>query len=284
MTQLSSALLHRLDRFAVIAVSGGDAKSYLQGQLSFDIDRLTPGRMELSCCNSAQGRVQAVLWLIERSDATLMLLSSDLVQSTLTRLKKYVLRAKVKLEVSDRFAVFAATNVDLDTSPQAHVEAGDRTYVRWPGDPARYLCIAPADSAEVDPLVEAAWRHADIAAGLPQVYAQTHESFVAQMLNLDLLGGISFEKGCYTGQEIIARTHFRGAIKRRMFRYRTDGAMPEPGSRVVLGEQHAGDVVDAVATSSGSELLAIVSLAHAEAQLQLASGAKLEKLPLPYQL
>ena len=75
------------------------------------------------------------------------------------------------------------------------------------------------------------WHAADIRAGLPQVYPQTHESFVAQMLNLDLLGGVSFEKGCYTGQEIIARTHFRGTVKRRMLRYAAACPAPAPGTR-----------------------------------------------------
>jgi folate-binding Fe-S cluster repair protein YgfZ len=100
------------------------------------------------------------------------------------------------------------------------------------------------------------------------------------MLNLDLLGGVNFEKGCYTGQEIIARTHFRGAIKRRMFRFEYSGPPPTPGTRVLAGEQHAGDVVDA----AEDELLAVITLAQAEAELKLESGAQLKKLPLPYAL
>jgi folate-binding protein YgfZ len=115
---------------------------------------------------------------------------------------------------------------------------------------------------------------------LPQVYPETHEAFVAQMLNLDLLGGVNFEKGCYTGQEIIARTHFRGAIKRRMFRFGYVGEPPLPGTRVLAGEQHAGDVVDAAA----GELLAVINLAQQDAELKLDNGGQLKKLPLPYAL
>lgn len=229
-----------------LLVSGADARSFLQGQLSADIDALTPARALPASCNSAQGRVQAVLWLTERADGIALLLPASLTERIAARLRKYVLRSKVK----------------IDESPAA------------PG------IVEPAAYRERD------WQLAGIRAGLPQVYPETYESFVAQMLNLDLLGGIAFEKGCYTGQEIIARTHFRGAIKRRMFRFRSEGPPPAPGTRVLAGEQHAGDVVDAAATSEGCELLAVVSLAQQDAELELESdrGVGIKKLPLPYSL
>jgi len=214
--------------------------------LSADIDALTPARALPASCNSAQGRVQAVLWLTERADGIALLLPASLTERIAARLRKYVLRSKVK----------------IDESPAA------------PG------IVEPAAYRERD------WQLAGIRAGLPQVYPETYESFVAQMLNLDLLGGIAFEKGCYTGQEIIARTHFRGAIKRRMFRFGSEGPPPAPGTRVLAGEQHAGDVVDAAATSEGCELLAVVSLAQQDAELELESdrGVGIKKLPLPYSL
>jgi len=229
-----------------LLVSGADARSFLQGQLSADIDALTPARALPASCNSAQGRVQAVLWLTERADGIALLLPASLTERIAARLRKYVLRSQVK----------------IDESPAA------------PG------IVEPAAYRERD------WQLAGIRAGLPQVYPETYESFVAQMLNLDLLGGIAFEKGCYTGQEIIARTHFRGAIKRRMFRFRSEGPPPAPGTRVLAGEQHAGDVVDAAATSEGCELLAVVSLAQQDAELELESdrGVGIKKLPLPYSL
>jgi tRNA-modifying protein YgfZ len=281
MTDFSSASLRRLDDFAAIAVTGPDAKSFLQGQLSFDLDHLTPARAELASCSSAQGRVQAVSWLIERSDALLLVLPTSVAEATSIRLRKYVLRAKAKLEIAARFSIFAARGLPALGESRTHIEAFDRSYVQWPGG-ERVLCVAPWESGEPDANASLEWHRADVAAGLPQVFPETIESFVAQMLNLDLLGGISFEKGCYTGQEIIARMHFRGAAKRRMFRFRTDAAPPAPGTRVVVDGQHAGDVADAVASEDGSELLAVISLSHADSALQLESGAPLVKLPLPY--
>ncbi|HEY7642003.1 MAG TPA: hypothetical protein VH814_19890 [Steroidobacteraceae bacterium] len=226
---------------ATLLVSGSDARAFLQGQLSADIDALAPSRALLTSCNSAQGRVQAVLWLVARSDGIALILPASMVERTAARLRKYVLRSKVA----------------IDAVPDA---------VELP---------APHAYREPD------WRLAGIRAGLPQVYPQTHETFVAQMLNLDLLGGVSFEKGCYTGQEIIARTHFRGTIKRRMFHFASASSPPLPGTRILAGDQHAGDVVDAAATNEGSELLAVISLAQQETALTV-EGVPLRRLPLPY--
>lgn len=227
-----------------LRVSGAEARAFLQGQLSADIDALAPARALLASCNSVQGRVQAVLWLVERSDGIWLILPASMVERVATRLRKYVLRSQVKIEESP-------AAIDL---PEPHAYR------------------------------EPEWRLAGIRAGLPQVYPETHEAFVAQMLNLDLLGGVSFEKGCYTGQEIIARTHFRGAIKRRMFRFACASPPPAPATRVLFGEQHAGDVVDAVAANEGCELLAVINLTQQDAALELETsrGVTLRKLPLPY--
>ncbi|HKU15805.1 MAG TPA: hypothetical protein VJQ52_15525 [Steroidobacteraceae bacterium] len=227
-----------------LRVSGADARSFLQGQLSADLEALTPSRALLASCNSAQGRVQAVLWLTDHGEWIELALPASMIGQTATRLRKYVLRSKVAIDDLPGAVAFAP--------PHAYSD----------GD----------------------WRLAGIRAGLPQVYPQTHEAFIAQMLNLDLLGGVDFEKGCYTGQEIIARTHFRGAIKRRMFRFGCTTPPPVPGTRILAGEQHAGDVVDAAATGDGCELLAVISLAQQDAGLELEAnrGAMLQKLPLPY--
>jgi folate-binding protein YgfZ len=288
MTQLAPTTLHRLDHLETIFVTGPEAKTYLQGQLSFDLNRLSGERTELATCNSPQGRVQAVLWLIERTDGIALLLPASMLETTLARLKKYVLRAKVKIEPgAGRVQVCGARIGGFEGEPRVHRQTGDRSEVNWPGAEPRVLSLVERSlGVASDPTLVEAWRRADIAAGLPQVYPQTHEAFVAQMLNADLLGGIGFEKGCYTGQEIIARTHFRGAIKRRMFRFRADCAPPAPGTRLVSGEQHAGDVVDAVATEGGCELLAVVNLSQIDdaVALDTPERAPLTRLPLPYQV
>lgn len=283
-----SSRLTRLQRFGSIAVTGADARNFLQGQLSFDMRRLTPQRLEVASCNSTQGRVQAVLWLVERSDAIVLVLPASLVDATIARLRKYVLRAKVKIESgAEQFAVCDAGQLPVGDIARAHEQRERMSFIRWPGATPRTLALAPAAaSMATDPTLEHSWHLDDIRAGLPQIYPQTQELFVAQMLNLDLLDGISFEKGCYTGQEIIARTHFRGTVKRRMFRFRADCAAPPPATRIVADGARAGEVVDAVATPDGCELLAVIGLAQIEAALELdgVAGGRLERLEMGYEV
>lgn len=278
----------RLDDLGTIIVTGADARSFLQGQLSFDLTRLTNARVELASVNSPQGRVQAVTWLVERTDAIILLLPIERVDTIVARLRKFVMRARVGIESG--IGQLDVGGVTHDTAPgplRSHSQANGHSRIGWPGAVARSLIIAPtADPLPVDSLRAAQWRREDIGAGLPQVYTATHETFVAQMLNLDLLQGISFDKGCYTGQEIIARMHFRGQVKRRMLRFAFAGAPPLPGTRVIASGSHAGDVVAAVATATGSELLAVINLAQQHASLTIdgQTDKVLTPLALPYEV
>jgi len=300
----------KLPYLGAILVSGPDARTFLQGQLSADVESLDATRARLATCNSPQGRVQAVLWMVERNDGIALILPAAIAEATAARLRKYVLRSKVSIEPARLHAATLARHAQPApvalSGARAHVEHEGVSYIDIPGH-ADALLIAPAhgEAAAIDPatndaaaLAEARWRLDDIRAGLPQVHPQTHEAFVAQMLNVDLLDGISFEKGCYTGQEIIARTHYRGTIKRRMFRYTAPCPPPAPGTRILVGDaagahegaqatgaQHAGDVVDAAAAGSGCELLAVISTAQLGAPLVLdtARTVRLQRESLPYE-
>ncbi len=297
----------RLPQFGAMRLSGPDTRTFLQGQLSADVLTLTPETVLLASCNSAQGRVQAVLWVLERGNDIVLITSAELIEGTAARLKKYVLRAKVKFEpetlhvyglASATSALPATGDECMDargratqgavaegqgegaaawTAPLAQTQQPNMNLVSWPG--SRTLLIALRNDTAVDGAFVREWQLADIRCGVPTVHTQTHESFVAQMLNLDLLGGISFEKGCYTGQEIIARTHYRGTVKRRMLRYRFSGATPAPGTRIVAGDEMAGEVV----TAAADELLAVIQLAHLGDVLRVEGAqAPLQPLTLPY--
>lgn len=285
MKDSTVAAVTRLEQFGIIQATGADARTYLQGQLSFDLERLIPQRLELASCSSAQGRVQAVLWLVERSDGITLVLPAAMMGAALVRLRKFVLRAKVKIEAATERLVVYEAETPAEMSLRQHVEHDGVSLIRWPGEPRRVMMIAPpGHTATSDPIRQQAWHLADIRAGLPRIYPQTNEIFVAQMLNLDVLEGISFDKGCYTGQEIIARAHFRGAVKRRMFRFRAATRPPDPATRIAFDGNHAGEVVAAAATPEGCELLAVVTAAHADGALVLdrSPPIKLERLELPY--
>lgn len=293
--------MHALTSLAAVRFTGNDVRIFLQGQLSNDLQLLTPERSLLASCNSAQGRVQAILTLIERGDGIVALLPAAMVEITIARLRKYILRSKVVIEgAQEQLQLFAATRAELELQqlplPQqagAHWERLSTSVLRWRDPQERFLVIRPralvgdipaARRAGSDP--DQDWHLAEIRAGLPQVFPETHESFVAQMLNLDTLGGISFEKGCYTGQEIIARAHFRGAVKRRMFRLSADGSPPPAGTRIFAEGTHAGEVVMAAAVGTGCELLAVLHLTHRQQPLELESrpGVVLTPQQLPYAL
>ncbi|MBM0105110.1 folate-binding protein YgfZ [Steroidobacter sp. S1-65] len=276
----------QLPRLAAILVTGADARGYLQGQLTADLDKLSPDRVQLACCNSPQGRVQAVLWMLDRRDGIALVLPAALLDGTVLRLRKYVLRAKAKIEPAGHLQLASLSRSALPadvTLPEAwsHCERGDVSYFTLPGV-SDVMALGPL-SASVDVAHEREWHLSQLRAGLPQVYPETHEAFVAQMLNIDLLGGISFDKGCYTGQEIIARAHFRGTVKRRMFLFHSTGPAPAPGTRVLAGEQHAGDVVDAAATDDGCDILAVISLAQLDSPLHVdGQTALLSRKSMPY--
>ena len=300
MRQFATTLrrMQRLNNFGTISFTGADVRNFLQGQLSNDLQLLTPQQSLLNSCNSAQGRVQVVLTLIERSDAIVAVLPASMIDTTMARLRKYILRSKVVITAThNTLHCNAATAHDLQsatlpipTTLGAHLQQHASSILRWPDANAeRYMVLQTTietNTAATDD--DHQWLLADIRAGLPQVLPPTHEAFVAQMLNLDLISGISFNKGCYTGQEIIARAHFRGAVKRRLFRMRAACPPPAPATRILLQADqatHAGDVVMAAATDNGCELLAVLSLNQQGAPLCLETHPMnlLEQLSLPYE-
>jgi folate-binding protein YgfZ len=275
--------LGRLSQFGLARFSGPDNLSFLQGQLSNDTNRLTVGAPLLAAFSTPQGRVAAVLHLLPHSSGVMAILPRELVLPTVERLRKYVLRAKVRIEdVSDQFAVFGRNGTDASPADGLPVPEAAHAYVerdgigvarlgsdRPPSLTNRFWVIGTAQDltaqgivslATEEPRVEHAWRLADIRAGLPQIYAATREMFVAQMLNLDLIDGISFTKGCFTGQEIIARTQHLGRIKRRLHRLRLPAGTWAVGQAVHLTDGRSGRLTELAAVGAEFEALAVLTL------------------------
>jgi tRNA-modifying protein YgfZ len=257
----------------VLAFRGPDAATFLQGQLSANVVELVSGMSLLTGFHNAQGRAIALLTLARLSPEDIFaVLPGELVEDVTVRLRKYVFRAKVTIEPSLLRPVGAAAGAD---------PFGAYAF-RW-GD--RQLMLAPEGRGPECGADSAAWELADLRQGMPQVYAATSETFVAQMLNLDLLGGISWDKGCYTGQEVIARAHYRGKVKRRMQRWRGHGAIPSPGDTAHTADGRALTVVRAARADDGFELLAVGTFGAPEGAAPAADGSTVEgPLPLPYSL
>lgn len=272
----------RLLDWAAVRASGADADAFLQGQLSSDLRQLTPQRAQRSSWSSPKGRMLALPLLLRDIDGAIELwMPAGLIEPVLKRLRMFVLRAKVMLQDartqrtaigvlgSDASAWLAQRGLLAPLARMDVAQAGDLHVLRVEGTPSRYIVFGPPEriealDTETSPHTDS-WRAADIEAGVPVVYPQTQDRWVAQMTNLDLLGGISFDKGCYTGQEIVARLHYLGALKKRMFRLRGAGPAPAPGTEVfdAAGDQQSvGDVVDAAATGEGFVASAVLQLSR----------------------
>lgn len=311
MPPASTGVAASTSAWAGIHVQGRDARSFLQGQLTQDLRALTAGAALRAALCSIQGRVIACAWLAETAPAAgepgvWIVLPGELAEPAAAVLRRYVLRAKLRISTADGHASVRTWLADdsavLDTllardvavpAALAVCHRADMTWLR--AGPRRALSIvtdAPRSGATESP-APAGLRIADpssfelaaIRDGEPMVFAATREHWVPQMLNLDLIGGISFAKGCYTGQEIVTRTQHRGQIKRRMLRYAAHGtAPPAPGDPVLSATGRAGEIVRAAADGSGVELLAVVSLDHTTSPLSLENGTPLLPQPLPYSL
>jgi folate-binding protein YgfZ len=279
---------------AWLRVSGSEAETFLQGQLSNDMRLLSSERAQISSYNSAKGRMLAVLHLLRVGEEIFIELPRTIADSTLARLKMFVLRARVTLEKADDVdalalfgegaaAVLATHGMPTPEAPLQCRTDDSRglTVLRRLGAQPRFTVFGARDAVATlrEQLPDAArqtegtqWRRADIENGVPVVLPETRDHFVAQMANLDLLGGIAFDKGCYTGQEIIARLHYLGQLKRRMFTARIDGPAPAPGSAVhASGEAQAvGEIVDAVDDGHGAAVATLVlQLSARDARLQI---------------
>jgi folate-binding protein YgfZ len=289
--------LCRLTSRATLRIAGADRARFLQGQLTQDVGALNPAAVVSGALLSPQGRVLAVTSLIERDEAIVLLVPTELAGELLERLRRYVLRSKVTLTLPGEALAVAAvvpeSRAELDAEFGA---AADGAHQRLSAEVSlmrltdRALLIGPAAAlaarlgAGATPASPVAFELAAIRAGEPAVFGATTERWVPQMLNLDLLGAISFTKGCYTGQEIVARTQNLGRIKRRMFRYRTPdpAAVPESGEPLTLLDAKVGEVVRAAPAASGAELLAVVNLEARDEPLESAGGARFEPAKLPY--
>jgi folate-binding protein YgfZ len=238
----------RLSRYGLLSVQGADAREFLHAQLTNDIRNLSPERAALAGWCSAKGRLLATFLVIPAPQGFLLQLARDLAPAVAKRLSMFVLRSKVKIaDESDAWVQFGVWNTNDHVARVSWHEGR----VTIPVDDKRVLRLEPSASASAECKGdEDTWALQEILAGRPLITAATQDQFVPQMVNLEILGGVDFQKGCYPGQEIVARAQYRGQVKRRMVR------LPAPqGERLRPGQQfNGGTVVD----SAGGELLAVM--------------------------
>jgi folate-binding protein YgfZ len=312
-----------LDNFRVMSATGDDAISFLQGQLTQDVAGMAAGEARLAGYCTAKGRLLATLamWRAETGSETepavadarwYALVRADVAEALIKRLSMFVLRAKAKLALAPLNiagvqcapgqvdALQAAAGGALPLTPWQRADLPTGTWIAAPigaaAEGSRWWWMASDAQLEASAALAQvlgqgdaqAWQAADLAAGLPWIGSLTQDMFIPQTVNLELAGGVSFTKGCYPGQEVVARSHYRGTVKRRMAygQLTNTGATAQPGADVydtAHPHEPSGRVVDAV----GQALLfetTLSSLPEGELRLGSVDGPRIQVLPLPYAL
>ena len=293
----------------LVRATGADATTFLHSLLTNDVSKLSDGRAQYNGFCSAKGRLLASFLMWRDGDDILLQVSRDIRGGMLKKLGMYVLRSKVKLtDVSGDFSLIGVAGANAGAVSEMlriPAAANDMDVVRSEHgflirlDVDRFqLCIAGESGPRIwDQISEVArpagmavWRWLEIEAGVPWITAMTQEEFVPQMVNFDLIGGISFHKGCYPGQEVVARTQYLGRLKRRMVLAHLDSELAPAGGAPLyspdLPDQSCGMVVNASpAPGGGHDLLAVIQTSSAEGNaihLARPDGPRIELRRLPY--
>jgi folate-binding protein YgfZ len=311
---LSDCALFDLSHLRFIQVSGDDAEAFLQGQFTNDIRQVSAEHHQMSGYCTPQGRMLANFRIFSHNDAYILQLPKDTYEALLKRLTMFILRSQVTLEdVSDQLIVIGLAGKCsqellasmFDSLPQTSGDAIQHsgvTILSLPGPTPKFELIGSPDAMKAlwPKLADKAnatnpelWSLLDIRSGIPTIYSGTVESFVPQMTNMQLVDGVNFDKGCYVGQEVVARMKYLGSLKRRMYLAKTDApTQPQPGDELYStteteSGQGAGKLVTSAASPQGGyELLAVIDKNHIETDqlhLESDSGPTIDIIPLPYE-
>lgn len=282
----STATVYALSDLAVLEFQGADALTFLHAQLTQDVLHLSPGQARLGAYCNAKGRVMAtmIFWLPEHDTQSVRaLVKADLVDALCQRLRMFVLRSKVSIQVLP-LRVYGCMNTELFAAPalsdsatalQVHDNADStQTWISSPhtSKKSTHAWLISADTLAEADTNSAPWHIADMQAGLPWVDNSAYESYIPQTLNLDLIDAVNFRKGCYPGQEVVARSHYRGTVKRRMAY-----ACTKPDIKLEEGEDwQAKDTF--LASSPDSPCGRIINAALHEGQLHVLMEVQLADL------
>ncbi len=307
---ITDTVICNTSHLSIIKINGDDAQAFLQGQFSNDVALLKDGDTQLNSYNSPKGRMYAAFRLCYFDASYFMLLPKEITATVLKRLKMFVMRSNVTLEdVSEQWKTLGLSGEGIDEAlnnlPEninISTQPGKKHFVKLSSEHntgEQRILVVGIESEIVDlrialektiPLTQSEhWLRLDIHAGIPNIYANTMESFVAQMINFQLVNGVSFTKGCYPGQEVVARMHYLGKLKKRMYRV-TLNCPAKPDDKIFDAsgdnEQSIGQIVDAQENENGGfDALAVLQIKAAEAnklKLESLAGETLNVETLPY--
>lgn len=304
-------IITSLSHLGLLEISGEDAVSFLQGQVTNDVKKLDGSNSQYAGYCSPKGRLLALFLAFAHIDHLHLQMPVSILEPIMKRLKMYVMRSKVVItEKSADILCFGIAGPNAQSTlttlfnkvpqaPQELITLDDATLLRLAGDTPRYQIFTHTENAEriwnalssnCTKVGKSVWDYLEIQAGIPEIVPATQEAFVPQMVNLDSLDGINFKKGCYTGQEIVARTHYLGKVKRRtQLAHINTEEIPQAGDTIqVVGHEEAiGQIVRAApAPNGGVDALIEIRLENLDStnEFPVWKGKKLEFKALPYAL
>ena len=290
-----------LSGLSCIVISGADSSTFLQGQLTNNVNNLSNHQAQLTSYCTPKGRMLAIMYLIRLDENYLVILPEEIADSVISRLKMFVLRSKVEINLAADLTLAGACGLpgselatligqDVPDQDFCLTQSDNNICIKIPATIDRYLYIGtPLKAADIKVYSGIYWTWLDIISGIPSLSSATQEAFVPQMANLELIDGVSFNKGCYPGQEIVARLHYLGNANRRMFRIECEG-----GQAIGAGDdiytsgsgQSIGKVVSAVSDQSGHHhglaVIRIDAVKSGELSVHSSQGNPVKILPLPY--
>jgi folate-binding protein YgfZ len=251
-----------LEHLRILTISGEDAGELLQGQMTQDVRKLEDGKIHITSFCNVQGRVIASAFIQERNDQYDLILSSEIIDDLENHLQRYILRSKVLIEQSDE-KTFGAYKSDINED--------SKECRSLKNDPKRVLTLSSQVPESIDNFITSEeWIRCDIENSIAIINKESTEKFIPQMLNLDILDAVSFSKGCYTGQEVVARVQHRGKIKQRMFKFKTENEdLISHGSEIHHESKKVGTVVISELIDNYTIGLAVINSADNESQLNI---------------
>lgn len=307
ITDLNS--ISDLSHHGLLKVSGPDATPFLQGQLSCDLTKITARTSTLGCYCNPQGRILATFRLFQIKDDYYLFMPRSMISVMQNALEKYSLFSKVTIEPDlqniligiagpSTTSFLKQLNYDFPDEASGVTQTKGLTIIKVRANCSRFICIGSFEaikllwcelSSDLIPTTDLAWQYYDIINGIPTIYPETQSQFLPHRINYHLLNGIDFEKGCYVGQEVIARLHYRGKLKHHMFLYEiTDANQLQPGLAVaeLTQQKIVGHIVDAIEVDPKQWLaLIVMQVDHQNIEEAMINDrVNLKKLELPYSL
>jgi len=296
---LNTNSITAIAHLSIISVTGKDASQFLQGQLSCNINELSDSTSFFTAFSNAKGRTISSLLVLKQAENYILILPEELIEKVINKLRMYILRSEVKIKnITDESAIIGVTtNQDLlPIQPETNfsINNSSEITIKFPSKDNRFLIVSPVSHAKAlwTQLTQnnnlticnsTSWRYQDISAGIPWLTEATSEQYIPQMLNIDKLGGISFNKGCFTGQEIIARTHYLGKAKRALFLAECNStALLDNDIQIITdnNEQSTGKVLSLQSNGQTIRLLIVMPTTDSELKNLIFNNSNQDKINL----